>query len=221
MDDRSGDDGLMVDSASEFMLIKQGMRRRTREAAFRSVLRIYFTIGLLVAAGAFGYFLAKTLDIKMSKEEAPALIAGAVGLTTALISHLTVRLLSERDRLRSALYLDSHVFMRILTDWARFERLASVLMGIDMRQRPTSARGLIQGLLERGIIAPGDAEKLDLALFMRNAIAHGRLPSIARAEAEIAASQLSRLVATLTRVVAVGNGGNDEAGEPMFPSLRA
>jgi hypothetical protein len=211
----------MADSKSEFMLIKQGMRQRTREAAFRSVLRIYFTIGMLVAAGAFGYFLAKTLDIKMSRAEAPALIAGAVGLTTALISHLTVRLLSERDTLRSALYLDSHVFMRILTDWARFEQLASVLMGIDTRQRPTSARGLIQGLLERGIIAPDDAEKLDSALFMRNAIAHGRLPVIARGEAEIAASQLSRLVATLTRVVAVSAGGNDEAQEPTFPSLRA
>jgi hypothetical protein len=191
------------------------MRERTRRTAFRSVLRIYYAVGMIVAATAAGYIVAKKLNVQAGRQELAAFTLGIVGLMTALLSYLVVKIMNERETLRSQIYVDAHVFMRILAEWSNFEKLASLVMRVDTATRPTSARFLIHGLVDRGVLSAEDAQKLESALFVRNAVAHGNLSSISRAEVERAVSQVARIVAALTRVAGVA--GDNPQLEPSLP----
>jgi uncharacterized protein YutE (UPF0331/DUF86 family) len=205
----------MIEPTTQFASLKDEIRDRRRLTVFFSVLRIYYSIGIIVCAVAAGYIVAKKLNFHADRRDVVAFALGAVGLMTALLSHLTVKILNEREARRSQLNMDARAFMRILAQWANFEKLASVIMNVDMTARPTSARFLIHGLLDRGILSSEDAENLESALFVRNAVAHGSLSSISPSQAERAASQLDRIVTAIARIANVDR--NSSQREPSLP----
>lgn len=164
------------------------------------ILKSYSATGAVLALISGGYFIIRKLNIVLDERDQLTLAVFAFSVSLITLSKLMLEFYREREALRKSRLEREIERYRLLKLWSAFEAVASAHFGEDISDRPVPTRSLIYRLIETGAVTIVQAEALEQALDIRNAVAHGREDALPSELVTQAATALEEILQTLQKL---------------------
>lgn len=180
---------------AEFKAILSQDRSKNIEWA----LKFYSAMGIVSALMSGGYFIIRKLDIVLDERDQVTLGVFVFSIALISLSKLMLEFYRAREAIRKSRLEGEIERYRLLKLWSAFEAVASAHFGEDISDRPVPTRSLIYRLIETGAVTIVQAEALEQALDIRNAVAHGREDALPSELVTQAATALEEILQALQK----------------------
>lgn len=166
-------------------------RQRSRRS-IELTLRLYGLVGATAAAAGLIYLLlGRQISFESDKLFQISLIVA--GVSIVIVTQLAVIVFKERQQKRIYELLERDKFVKFLQRWREIEELSH---RVSASSHVVSPRDTITHLLKDRLINRSEADTLESALTVRNAIVHNRTPI----PIEIIDNYLSQLTVIADRI---------------------
>lgn len=193
-------DRQMTDHELDANEIAHRVKMRARQKfRFDLVLKMYAVMGLLVAIGAFGFFIFTMIDISISPVQQIALIAAGAGVALSIMSWLILNIRRQREFYEYEKLREFANTGELIDSWKNFEEVSRELLEFEGDKfNRYSLRSIISKLRQEEKITDADLRVLQEALEFRNMIVHGHGSFPPEAVGRVTA-ELSDIIAKLSR----------------------
>jgi hypothetical protein len=180
-----------MDSANNKDELEAFERARSKRRSTELIFRFYGLLGLSAAIFGIGYMLLERTNFFSGADDRIRLLFIISGALIAILSQFA--LIYYRSRQERTIYelLERDKVFKFIERWRELEELTSPDDKNDLRA--TSPRSMVASLLDDNLISRADADAIEGALTVRNAIIHSN--------AAIPIELIDRYLSDLTNII--------------------